>query len=29
MHVLNEYKEGDTSARAMNIMFNVAGEFGF
>ncbi len=29
MHVLNEYKEGDTSARAMNIMINVAGEFGF
>ena len=29
MHVINEHTEGDDAARAMNIMFNVAGEFGF
>ncbi len=29
MHVISEHKEGDDAARAMNIMFNVAGEFGF
>jgi len=29
MHVISEYKEGDDAVRAMNIMFNVAGEFGF
>ena len=29
MHVISEFKEGGDAARAMNIMFNVAGEFGF